>query len=230
MNMDATVHVVSFDVGKHNMALCAAAVTAEDVVVEHWEVVDVDAPTMRETCMKVMGLVQDRPWITEGHRHVVVEQQTQTNAPMRVLQHVLQVIVEQIRRCTGVNEAPPVVLIPARSKYEMVGGAVKGSYATNKRNSVQFARQCDGLTAEQRAMFEAHKKRDDLSDSLMQGVWYARRRILAKAVAAAEKAAKMAQRAQERAAKAEARAASRAAGRKRQKKSTTDDGVATNDL
>ena len=116
--------------------------------VQHWEIVDVNGATMRETCRNVMGMLEARPWVwSDPAVHVVVEQQTQTNAPMRVLQHVIQVLVDQRRQLAGLGaSAPPVALIPARSKYDMVGGAIKGGYAANKRNSVAFARACEGLT------------------------------------------------------------------------------------
>ena len=105
--MDA-VSVVSFDVGKHNMAVCAARVWRDLVEVQHWEIVDVNGATMRETCRNVMGMLEARPWVwSDPAVHVVVEQQTQTNAPMRVLQHVIQVLVDQRRQLAGLGASAP---------------------------------------------------------------------------------------------------------------------------
>lgn len=168
------VEVVSFDVGRKNMAVCHLRGTDRgDAEILHWELLDVSAKTVREVVLRLVDELHKREWVMRA-QHLVVEQQTQGNTPMRILGHAIQSCVETWRRAAGEGDWKPVCFVPARSKYDLVGGAVKGRYAVNKRASAAFV---DGFVPAGafRDAYLASPKRDDLSDACMQGLWYMER-------------------------------------------------------
>jgi len=67
----------------------------------------------------------------------------------------------------------PVVIWDARHKIPDVAGAGKARYAQRKKTSIERARKFiagDGPNKELVPFFDAHKKKDDLADSVMQAL------------------------------------------------------------
>jgi len=88
----------------------------------------------------------------------------------------------------------PVVIWDARHKIPDVAGAGKARYAQRKKTSIERARKFiagDGPNKELVPFFDAHKKKDDLADSVMQALSFIDKRPSADPSDAAPKVKKV---------------------------------------
>lgn len=167
------VVVLSIDVGRKNLALCAVQAgtcpRGTQDLVRHWTVTtcEPDAAGIA-TCLNALE------W-ARGADEVVIERQPNRNHVMTRLQHYLEMYF--------VMHAKPVTVQDAKHKLAFAAGtpwwpahlADNWSYHTRKKLSVRTAAAFLDATPQDpqfKQLFAGTKKADDLADALLQGMAY----------------------------------------------------------
>jgi hypothetical protein len=112
------------------------------------------------------------PHLASGLDVVIIENQLSTLATRM---KTLQGMITQYFIMRGV---PDIQYVSATNKLKLFSDAVTGTgvtddkadYADRKKRSIEITRTL--MPAQQTAMFEKHKKKDDLADCFLQGVWW----------------------------------------------------------
>jgi hypothetical protein len=107
--------------------------------------------------------LNSKPW-TSGATTVVIEKQPDRNRKMKAIENLLHTYF--------LVREKDVVIWDARHKVPDVAGPGKARYAQRKKTSIERARKFieDAPNQEWRAFFDAHKKKDDLADTVMQAL------------------------------------------------------------
>jgi Poxvirus A22 protein len=103
-----------------------------------------------------------KPWVLDS-KTVVIEKQPGQNKGMKGIEHLLHTYF--------LVKGKDVVIWDARFKVPDCAGTGKAMYAKRKATAVKRAREFIEGT-EWVAFFDGHKKKDDLSDSLLQALSY----------------------------------------------------------
>lgn len=169
--------ILSIDVGKKNLAMCCLEPGSDphgrEDAITHWTVVSTQ-PTCHalEETMRVAGVPE---WL--GHvREVVIERQPGKNTPMVRLQCYLEMYFTM--------HGKRVTLVDSRHKLHFAascpfwpGGAPEAwTYYERKKLAVQTTRRFLQDVPQPQPVadaFEKSQKKDDLADSLLQGMAYA---------------------------------------------------------
>jgi len=108
------------------------------------------------------------PHLASGLDVVIIENQLSTLATRM---KTLQGMITQYFIMRGV---PDIQYISATNKLKLFSDAAanddKTDYAVRKKRSIEITRTL--MPAQHTAMFEKHKKKDDLADCFLQGVWW----------------------------------------------------------
>jgi hypothetical protein len=110
--------------------------------------------------------LNDKPWIL-GAKTIIIEKQPDRNRGMKAVENLLHAyfLIKDGER--------EVVIWDARHKIPDVAGAGKARYAQRKKASIERARKFIDSTDTNRdwiSMFDSHKKKDDLADTVMQAL------------------------------------------------------------
>lgn len=165
--------VLSIDVGRKNLALCAVAAgecpRGTRDLVEHWTVT-----ACEPTALGIKDCLDRLPW-TAGTDDVVIERQPNRNATMSRLQHYLEMYFVERGKPVTVQDASHKLAFAAGTPWWPAGLADNWSYHTRKKLAVHTARAFLDATPQSqefKALFASTKKADDLADSLLQGMAY----------------------------------------------------------
>jgi hypothetical protein len=109
------------------------------------------------------------PHIATGVDTVIIENQLSTLATRM---KTLQGMITQYFIMRGV---PNIQFISATNKLKLFSDAnddkdMTNEYADRKKRSIEITRTL--IPAEQKLKFEKHKKKDDLADCFLQGLWW----------------------------------------------------------
>lgn len=156
--------LLSIDCGIKNLAMCLIDPVTKRI--HQWDVSGV--PPMHADgifpCM--VRHLDEKPWILEANT-VVIEKQPDRNRGMKAIENLLHAyfLIKE-----GGRE---VVIWDARHKIPDVAGAGKARYAQRKKASIERARKFIDATQNNKdwvQFFDAHKKKDDLADTVMQAL------------------------------------------------------------
>jgi hypothetical protein len=109
--------------------------------------------------------LDEKPWVLEA-RTIVIEKQPDKNRGMKAIENLLHAYF-LIK-----NGGREVVIWDARHKIPDVAGAGKARYVERKKASIERARKFieSAPNREWIPFFDAHKKKDDLADTVMQAL------------------------------------------------------------
>jgi len=157
--------ILSIDVGIKNLAMCMIDPITKRI--HNWEVAGI--PPMHAdgifVCMKKH--LDERPWTLQANT-VLIEKQPDKNKGIKSVEHFLHAYY--------IIKDKNVIIYDARFKIPDVSGPGKAKYLERKKASVDrcrdFITATDSVNRDWIPMFETHKKKDDLADTVMQALSY----------------------------------------------------------
>jgi len=177
--------LLSIDCGIKNLAMCLIDPITKKI--HEWDVSGVPPNHADGIFPCLVRHLNEKPWVL-GATTVIIEKQPDRNRSMKAVENLLHTyfLVKDPTR--------PVVIWDARHKIPDVAGAGKARYAQRKKTSIERARKFiagDGPNKELVPFFDAHKKKDDLADSVMQALSFIDKRPSADPSDAAPKVKKV---------------------------------------
>ncbi len=172
---DMMVPVLSIDVGRKNLALCAVrpgATPADDIIVA-WSVIACE-PTPAGIASSLRALeVQHESWsrAMQECTDVVIERQPPRNATMSRLQHYLEMYFAMNDKTVVVQDAKHKLSYAASTPWWPPGDLESWTYYLRKKLSVQTTTAFLDATSQDPELTQAFaqsKKKDDFADSLLQ--------------------------------------------------------------
>ena len=156
--------ILSIDCGIKNLAMCL--IDPADRKIHQWDVSGVPPMHADGVFPCLVRHLNERPWVL-GAKTVVIEKQPDRNRGMKAVENLLHTyfLVKGPER--------EVVIWDARHKVPDMAGAGAARYAQRKKASIERARKFIEATDVNKALvpfFDSHKKKDDLSDSVMQAL------------------------------------------------------------
>lgn len=169
--------VLSIDVGRQNLGMCILRVGEDphgrkDTIL-HWVVTStLPACHALVQTMHDAGIVEYLPRI----KNVVIERQPGKNTPMVRLQCYLEMYFAMHDKFSVLQDARHKLSFAAATPFFPGSVPSNWSYYTRKKVSVQTTKQflqCCPQLPHLTTMFERSPKKDDLADSLLQGMAFA---------------------------------------------------------
>lgn len=154
--------ILSIDCGIKNLAMCL--IDPKDKKIHHWDVSGVPPMHADGVFPCLVRHLNEKPWVLEAQT-VVIEKQPDRNRGMKGVENLLHTYF--------LVKEKDVVIWDARHKIPDVAGAGKARYAQRKKASIERARkfiEAVGPNRDWVAFFDAHKKKDDLADTVMQAL------------------------------------------------------------
>ena len=156
--------ILSIDCGIKNLAMCLIDPT--DRKIHQWDVSGVPPMHADGVFPCMIRHLNSKPWVLDA-KTVIIEKQPDRNRSMKGIENLLHTYF----LVKGPDKE--VVIWDARHKIPDVAGAGKARYAERKKASIVRARKFIDAIGPNRdwvAFFDAHKKKDDLADTVMQAL------------------------------------------------------------
>jgi hypothetical protein len=152
--------ILSIDCGIKNLAMCLIDPSSKKI--RQWDVSGIPPKHADGVFPCMIRHLDAKPWVLESQT-VIIEKQPDRNRGMKSIENLLHVYF--------LMKNKSVVIWDARHKIPDVAGAGKARYAQRKKASVERARNfIDVGNKEWISFFDAHKKKDDLADTIMQAL------------------------------------------------------------
>jgi hypothetical protein len=156
--------ILSIDCGIKNLAMCLIDPT--DRKIHQWDVSGVPPLHADGVFPCLVRHLNERPWVL-GANTVIIEKQPDRNRGMKAVENLLHTyfLVK--------NPDRKVVIWDARHKVPDIAGPGAARYAQRKKASIERARKFIEATDVNRALvpfFDSHRKKDDLSDTVLQAL------------------------------------------------------------
>lgn len=190
------VNCLSWDCGLRNLAYCLVEYVdneRREFQIRLWENFSLNATDLREAVEALQRELDARPWMLHVD-HVAIEAQTIANPTMKVVSHALQMYFlarlnpvpgdrsygsEALEGRTPTQPPLKIHFVSPKSKFKVTSvpepEGAKG-HAKNKKVAILMAKKVLQDQGD-RASFDylmSHRKKDDLSDSLLQGIYILR--------------------------------------------------------
>ncbi len=165
--------LLSIDCGIKNLAMCL--IDPKDRRIHHWDVSGVPPLHADGIFPCMVRHLNSKPWVLEAQT-VIIEKQPDKNRGMKAVENLLHTyfLVKDPGR--------EVIIWDARHKIPDVAGPGKNRYAERKKASIERARkfiQATDVNRDWVSFFDAHKKKDDLADTVMQALSFIDKRPVA---------------------------------------------------
>jgi hypothetical protein len=154
--------ILSIDCGIKNLAMCL--INPIDRRIHKWDVSGVPPLHADGIFPCMVRHLNEKPWILEATT-VVIEKQPDRNRGMKGIENLLHTYF--------LIKEKQVVIWDARHKIPDCAGPGKAMYAKRKKASIQRAREFIEKIGPNRdwvSFFDAHNKKDDLADTVMQAL------------------------------------------------------------
>jgi len=157
--------LLSIDVGTRNLGVCLLDETTGTIV--EWEVGSIPKYHNDGFCQAVVRHLNDRPWIKSADVSLI-ERQPPRNKAMKRMEAYLEAY------CV-LGGCPNVMCYNAVNKVPDCPGKGQKAYRKRKNVGIERAREYINRTNQDQRwidLFENSHKKDDLADSLLQGLSY----------------------------------------------------------
>ena len=152
--------ILSIDCGIKNLAMCLIDPVTKKI--HQWDVSGIPPKHADGIFPCMVRHLNEKPWILEA-RTVVIEKQPDRNRGMKAIENLLHTYF--------LIKEKNVVIWDARHKIPDVAGAGKARYTQRKNASIERAHKfIEGGNSNWIGFFDAHKKKDDLADTVMQAL------------------------------------------------------------
>lgn len=160
--------ILSIDCGIKNLAMCL--IDPRDRRIHKWDVSGVPPMHADGVFPCLVKHLNAKPWTLEATT-VIIEKQPDRNRSMKGVENLIHTYF--------LVKDKDVVIWDARHKIPDCAGAGKAMYAKRKKASIERARkfiEAIGPNRDWVAFFDAHKKKDDLADTVMQALSFIEKR------------------------------------------------------
>jgi hypothetical protein len=154
--------ILSIDCGIKNLAMCL--IDPKDRRIHKWDVSGVPPMHADGVFPCLVKHLNQKPWTLEATT-VIIEKQPDRNRGMKGVENLLHTYF--------LVKEKDVVIWDARHKVPDCAGPGREMYAKRKKASIERARkfiEAIGPNRDWVAFFDAHKKKDDLADTVMQAL------------------------------------------------------------
>lgn len=154
--------ILSIDCGIKNLAMCL--INPVDRKIHKWDVSGVPPLHADGIFSCMVRHLNEKPWVLEAST-IVIEKQPDKNRGMKGIENLLHTYF--------LVKEKDVIIWDARHKIPDFAGPGKAMYDKRKKASIQRAREFIEKIGNNRdwvAFFDAHKKKDDLADTVMQAL------------------------------------------------------------
>lgn len=181
--------IVSFDIGVKNLACCVIGPTAttDTYQVVFWKIFSLAAekekiPGIQELTARLYDVMDEFVETLTSHGYVIdtvllENQPSRLNGAMKSLQMLIYGYFQLRRHWEGTVRQ--VLLISAKQKLQEhdkeLPTSDKTGYDLNKWKAVQYTYAYIGTDSSLNELFSSYKKKDDLSDALLQAVSWLRK-------------------------------------------------------
>lgn len=159
--------ILSIDVGTTNLAMCL--IDLETKRIHNWDVDGMPSKHTDGTCATLTKHLNARPWVLNADT-ILIEKQPDRSKKMVGVQNYLEMYFNV--KCPDST----TMLYDARHKVPDVVGAGKAMYRLRKNTAIQrceeFLTEGPEINRDWIDFFKKHKKKDDLSDTVMQALSY----------------------------------------------------------
>jgi hypothetical protein len=157
--------LLSIDVGTRNLGIC---LLDDDKNIVQWEVSSIPKFHTDGFCQTVVKHLNDRTWIKDATT-TLIEKQPPKNKAMKRMEAYLELY------CI-MSGCPTVICYNAVNKVPDCPGKSRKAYVQRKKVGIERAHKYINVTQQQDQkwidMFNDSGKKDDLADSLLQGLSY----------------------------------------------------------
>lgn len=164
--------LLSIDVGIKNLAMCQ--MNPSDKKIKHWDVSGVPPESSNGLFVNLRDHLNSRTWLL-GSTTILIEKQPDRNKKMKQVENFLHAYF--VIRCPDAE----TIIYDARHKIPDVSGAGKALYKKRKQTSIERCKEFIETGETNRHWipeFAKSKKKDDLADTVMQGLSYLNRRVV----------------------------------------------------
>ena len=188
------MNYLSFDIGIKNMSYCLL----KDEIIQRWGLFSIDAGTLEKQCTRLAKHLDELDFhgalrapkeedpsgsSAQSTLTVIIEKQPRINAKMRVIEGYLLMyfVMKKMQGCT--TNIHKIITYSARHKLKLYTGSLEKEYNPKthygrKRIAIQHCKKLISINPDNQKwleFFESNKKKDDISDSFLQGLSYIRK-------------------------------------------------------
>ena len=184
--------VLSFDVGVKNLAMVLLQLTGDSrikvLLMRSVSMAKAEKSTTTEEVANVCAYLEENAACVCSCDAVAIESQMGDNVKMKVISHAIQACILMLCKRPPEGVPLPVTLQPRSIKFCSPSNKLKvfkdldlsahrlpeNPYRRKKRMAILHAREALKDDEPMLAIFEAHDKKDDLADAILQGMFYIR--------------------------------------------------------
>jgi len=158
----------------------ATPIEKQPYTIADWNVLNINIdgvkkPTIHYLTKNIIKLFDETPLFLECNKVVIENQPCMKNPIMKSIQIIIYSYFA-IRGMTDNKTTSEIVLMSASNKMKVYDGppielAVKSKYTRNKKLAILHT-QYILKDVDKLAFFNTHKKKDDLADAFLQGLFY----------------------------------------------------------
>ena len=200
--------IISFDIGINNLSYCIFDLsksnqnepdeqpstndeqqteTIDDYSIIEWDIMNINIdgvkkPTIHYLTKNIIKLFDDNKLFLECNKVVIENQPCMKNPIMKSIQIIVYTYFS-IRGLTDNKTTSDIIFMSAGNKMKVYDGPsievnVKSKYTRNKKLAILHTRHILEKNTEKIEYFNTHKKKDDLADAYLQGMYYLKKNKL----------------------------------------------------
>ena len=178
--------IISFDIGINNLSYCIFNIEDDNssYTILEWDIMNINIdnikkPSIHYLTKNIIKLFDENSLFLECSKVVIENQPCMKNPIMKSIQIIIYSYFS-IRGMTDKKITTEIILMSASNKLKVYNGPpieinVKSKYTKNKKLAIhhtQYILKDNTLNKEKLDYFNTHKKKDDLADALLQGLYY----------------------------------------------------------